>query len=66
MTCKANTTGREELVTDREELVNFCVLFQFVMPPTSKKLRGHIGLGLSVQSVSQSVCLSVSLSVCDA
>ena len=27
------------------------------MPPTSKKLRGHIGLGLSVQSVSQSVCL---------
>ena len=32
------------------------------MPPTSKKLRGHIGLGLSVQSVS----LSVSLSVCDA
>ena len=36
------------------------------MPPTSKKLRGHIGLGLSVQSVSQSVSLSVSLSVCDA
>ena len=36
-------------------------LFVF-MPPTSKKLRGHIGLGLSVQSVS----LSVSLSVCDA
>ena len=26
------------------------------MPPTSKKLRGHIGLGLSVQSVCQSVC----------
>ena len=24
----------------------------FIMPPTSKKLRGHIGLGLSVQSVS--------------
>ena len=33
------------------------------MPPTSKKLRGHIGLGLSVQSVSQSVSLSVCLSV---
>ena len=33
------------------------------MPPTSKKLRGHIGLGLSVQSVCQS---AVSLSVCDA
>ena len=31
------------------------------MPPTSKKLRGHIGLGLSVQSVSQSVSLSVCL-----
>ena len=30
------------------------------MPPTSKKLRGHIGLGLSVQSVPS---LSVSLSV---
>ena len=29
------------------------------MPPTSKKLRGHIGLGLSVQSVSQSVSQSV-------
>ena len=27
------------------------------MPPTSKKLRGHIGLGLSVQSVCQSVSL---------
>ena len=27
------------------------VIFIF-MPPTSKKLRGHIGLGLSVQSVS--------------
>ena len=35
-----------------------------VMPPTSKKLRGHIGLGLSVQSVSLSVSQSVSLSVC--
>ena len=30
------------------------------MPPTSKKLRGHIGLGLSVRL---SVCLSVRLSV---
>ena len=39
--------------------INFCCLFsQFelshfldiFMPPTSKKLRGHIGLGLSVQS----------------
>ena len=31
------------------------VLFQkyVFMPPTSKKLRGHIGLGLSVQSVCQ-------------
>ena len=30
-----------------------------VMPPTSKKLRGHIGLGLSVRGVvcSESVCL---------
>ena len=26
------------------------------MPPTSKKLRGHIGLGLSVRAVSLSVC----------
>ena len=27
------------------------------MPPTSKKLRGHVGLGLSVQSSGvQSVC----------
>ena len=34
------------------------------MPPTSKKLRGHIGLGLSVQSVSLSVSQSVSQSVC--
>ena len=32
----------------------------FIMPPTSKKLRGHIGLGLSVR---QSVCPSVRLSV---
>ena len=31
------------------------------MPPTSEKLRGHIGLGLSVRP---SVCLSVYLSVC--
>ena len=30
----------------------------FFMPPTSKKLRGHIGLGLSVRP---SVCLSVTL-----
>ena len=29
---------------------------QIVMPPTSKKLKGHIGLGLSVRL---SVCLSV-------
>ena len=30
------------------------------MPPTSEKLRGHIGLGLSVRpSVRQSDCLSV-------
>ena len=30
------------------------------MPPTSEKLRGHIGLGLSVRpSVRQSNCLSV-------
>ena len=34
------------------------------MPPTSKKLRGHIGLGLSVQSVCQSVRPSVCQSVC--
>ena len=33
------------------------------MPPTLKKLRGHIDLGLSVQSVSLSVSLSVSQSV---
>ena len=33
--------------------------FTIIMPPTSKKLRGHIGLGLSVQSVSQSVSQSV-------
>ena len=41
----------------------------FVMPPTSKKLRGHIGLGLSVRlsvrpSVRLSVRPSVRLSVC--
>ena len=41
-------------------------LYHVVMPPTSKKLRGHIGLGLSVRpsvrlSVSPSVRLSVSL-----
>ena len=44
----------------------------FIMPPTSKKLRGHIGLGLSVcpsdrlsvwPSVRLSVCPSVRLSV---
>ena len=30
------------------------------MPPTSEKLKGHIGLGLSVRpSVRQSDCLSV-------
>ena len=29
---------------------------EICMPPTSKKLRWHIGLGLSVLSVSQSVC----------
>ena len=35
------------------------------MPPTSKKLRGHIGLGLSVcPSVRLTVCPSVRLSVC--
>ena len=33
-------------------------LYRFVMPPTSEKLRVHIGLGLSVRS---SVCLSVIL-----
>ena len=34
------------------------------MPPTSKKLRGHIGLGLSVcPSDRLSVCPSVRLSV---
>ena len=32
----------------------------FFMPPTSEKLRGHIGLGLSIHpSVRQSVCPSV-------
>ena len=36
-------------------------LLSFFMPPTSKKLRGHIGLGLSVRL---SVCPSVRLSVC--
>ena len=36
----------------------------FIMPPTSKKLRGHIGLGLSVcPSDRLSVCPSVRLSV---
>ena len=39
---------------------NLCILHgQVFMPPTSKKSRGHIGLGLSVQSVSQSVSQSV-------
>ena len=33
------------------------LIFAIFMPPTSKKLRGHIGLGLSVQSSDmQSVC----------
>ena len=33
------------------------------MPPTSEKLRGHIGLGLSVRPsvISPTVCLSVTL-----
>ena len=40
-------------------LVKMMLSVRLIMPPTSTKLRGHIGLGLSVQSVSQSVCLSV-------
>ena len=37
-------------------------LFLFFMPPTSEKLREHIGLGLSVRpSVGQSVRLSATL-----
>ena len=40
----------------QREKVSHCIKLihdienMFVMPPTSKKLRGHIGLGLSVQS----------------
>ena len=30
------------------------------MPPTSKKLRGHIGLGLSVRASSAKVTLTLS------
>ena len=45
---------------DNEGLIcNLIFCCCFFMPPTSKKLRGHIGLGLSVQSVSQSVSQSV-------
>ena len=44
--------------------LNSKIRFGIFMPPTSKKLRGHIGLGLSVQSVSLLVSQSVSLSVC--
>ena len=40
-----------------EEGISHMLLSVF-MPPTSKKLRGHIGLGLSVRL---SVCLSVTL-----
>ena len=38
---------------------------RFIMPPTSKKLRGHIGLGLSVQWCGVQ-CSAVSLRLCDA
>ena len=44
----------KELYSREMVYILFVVVF---MPPTSNKLRGHIGLGLSVQSVSQSVCL---------
>ena len=38
--------------------VDRCICYTLIfMPPTSKKLRGHIGLGLSVRpSVCPSVC----------
>ena len=45
----------------RLRVMAFIFLFLSIfMPPTSKKLRGHIGLGLSVRLL---VCLSVRLSV---
>ena len=39
------------------ERLQYFDIFGVIMPPTSEKLRGHIGLGLSVH-------LSVRLSVC--
>ena len=43
---------------------HLCLTDTIFMPPTSKKLRGHIGLGLSVRlSVRPSVRLSVRPSV---
>ena len=48
-----------------EDLLYFQHFMLIFMPPTSEKLRGHIGLGLSVRpSVRLSVCPSVRPSVC--
>ena len=50
-----------KIIKKRDKLDYFFSVCVFVfMPPTSKKLRGHIGLGLSVRL---SVCPSVRLSV---
>ena len=50
--------GADQLATCNAAEFYIITCKQIFMPPTSKKLRGHIGLG---QSVSQSVCQSVSL-----
>ena len=45
---------------EQTSLTEDLIISQFLCPPTSEKLRGHIGLGLSVRlSVSPSVRLSV-------
>ena len=40
---------------ESKDKTEFCRTYCIFMPPTSKKLRGQIGMGLSVQSVSPSV-----------
>ena len=62
--------GRVMLSTDKylrnpgRDMCNIFFIPLIFMPPTSKKLRGHIGLGLSVcPSVRLTVCPSVRLSV---
>ena len=53
--------GLERHWTRLKKCINVAVVEFFFMFPTSEKLRGHIGLGLSVRP---SVRLSVRPSVC--